>query len=86
MTSTAQATQLYASKAFVVESHPEQDAAQLIRFGNPAGTMSTVTFVGMDAALFLTGFSDAMTKLSDAEVESEYLGQYGPLMQVRYLQ
>jgi hypothetical protein len=86
MTNTAQATPLYASKAFLVESLPEQNAAELTRFGTPAGQVSSVVFFGIDAALFLTGFSDALTKLSDAEVESQYLNQYGSLMQNRYLQ
>lgn len=79
---------LYASKAFLVESIPERDAAELTSFGddNASGTISSVMFTGMDAAMFLTGFSDALTHLSDAEVEEQYLNQYGPLMQSRYLQ
>jgi hypothetical protein len=88
MINTIQATPLYSSKAFMVENHPEQNATELTCFGsdNPAGKISSVMFVGTDAALFLTGFADALTKLSDAEVESRYLKKYSPLMQARYLQ
>jgi hypothetical protein len=88
MIPTAQASPLYASEAFMVASHPESNGTELIRFGssNPDGKISSVIFVGIDAALFLTGFSDALTKLTDEEVESQYLNQYGPLMQSRYLQ
>jgi len=88
MTNTAVAVPLYESAAFLVESLPQQDAAQLISFGqdNPAGKISSVMFEGMDAALFLSGFSDALTRLSsDAEVEAQYLNRYSPLMQSRYV-
>lgn len=88
MTNIPQDSPIYASNAFLVESYPEQNAAELTRFsmGSPSGKISSVMFVGEDAALFLAGFTDAMTKLSDADVESEYLNLYRPLMQSRYLQ
>lgn len=86
MTITA-AAPLYASETFVVESLPEQNGAQIIRVGNDnaRGQISSVVFVDMEAALFLTDFEAALSTLSDAEVDSQYLDQYRSLMRTQYL-
>lgn len=86
MTITA-AVPLYASETFVVESLPEQNGAQIIRVGNDNayGQISSVVFVDIEAALFLTDFEAALSTLSDAEVDSQYLDQYSPLMRTQYL-
>jgi hypothetical protein len=86
MTITAVAP-LYASEAFVVESLPEQNGAQITRVGNDnaRGQISSVVFVDIEAALFLTDFATALSTLSDAEVDTQYLDQYSPLMRTHYL-
>jgi hypothetical protein len=81
------AAPLYASEAFIVEELPEQNGAQITRVGNDnvRGQISSVVFVDFEAALFLTDFAAALSTLSDAEVDTQYLDQYSPLMRSQYL-
>lgn len=86
MCNAAHSTTLFASPNFQVENYPEQSATELIRMNRdgPPRSVSNTVFKGLDAALFLTGLKDAISKLSDEEVEAQYLGKYGPLMERQF--
>lgn len=79
----SQKTPVYSSKAFVVETCPQNAGTQLTKLRSHAGEkiISVVTFSGDDSELFLTGLSNALERLPQDEVEVQYLNRYGPLMQ-----